>query len=118
MTVTYTARAGSARARLTYDVGRSELRYDVNVAPAAAARLQGVVLRRTDAVAAAADSSARRRVVQRLAGPGMAVVRGVFQLRDADRRALIEGRLWMVHVTSDAPLGLEGPVLPSTTRPK
>ncbi|HEV8362376.1 MAG TPA: amidase family protein [Gemmatimonadaceae bacterium] len=110
MTVTYTARAGSARARLTYDVARSELRYDVSVAPAAVARSQGVVLRRTDAVAVAAEASSRRRVVHRLAGPGMAVGSGVFHLGDADRRALSEGRLWMVHVTSDAPLGLEGPL--------
>ena len=118
MAVTYTARAGSARVRLTYDVGRSELRYDVNLATPGVARSQGVVLRRTDAVAAAAESRTRRRVVHRLAGPGMAVSSGVFQLGDADRRALIEGRLWMVYVTSDAPLGMEGPVLPSNTRPK
>ncbi len=118
MAVTYTARAGSARARLTYDVARSELRYDVNVAAAAVARSQGVVLRRTDAVATAAEARTRNRVVHRLAGPRIAVVSGVFHLGDADRRALSEGRLWMVHVTSEAPLGLEGPVQPSLARPQ
>ncbi len=110
MAVTYTARAGSARARLTYDVARSELRYDVNVVAAAAARSQGVVLRRTDAAQVAAETRARRRVIHQLAGPGMAVASGVLHLGDADRRALSEGRLWMVHVTSDAPLGVQGPV--------
>jgi len=118
MTVTYTARAGSARARLTYDVGRSELRYDVNVAAASVGRSQGVVLRRTDAVAVPAEAVMRRRVVHRLAGPGMAAVNGVFHLGDADRRALSEGRLWMVQVTRDTPLGLEAPLQRSTAKPK
>ncbi|MGH7696348.1 MAG: hypothetical protein ACRENH_15290, partial [Gemmatimonadaceae bacterium] len=97
---------------------RSELRYDVNVAAAAVARSQGVVLRRTDAAQLAAEARTRRRVVQRLAGPGMAVASGVFHLGDADRRALSEGRLWLVHVTSDAPLGLDGPLQRSSSRPR
>jgi amidase len=108
----YTARAGSATARLTYDAVRSELRYDVRVTPAAVPRSQGVVLQRTDAPGAA-DARARRRVVHRLAGPGMAAARGSLALSDIDRRALVEGRLSLVYVSSDAPLGVAEAVRPS-----
>lgn len=106
--VTYVARAGSAEARLTFDALRSELRYEVRVPQSQVARSQGVVLRRADA------TSGRRRIGQRLLGPGMVAASGVLPLADVDRRALAEGRLALVQVTVDAPLGVEGVVRPAT----
>jgi hypothetical protein len=108
-TVAYAAGAGSASASLTFDITRSELRYEVRVNSAAVLRSQGVVLRRVDP-ADASGGPARRRVIQRLAGPAMRLARGTIPLADADRRALLEGRLWVMHTTTDSPLGNEGQV--------
>ncbi|MGQ0639213.1 MAG: amidase [Gemmatimonadaceae bacterium] len=105
--VGYIARAGSAEARLMHDAARRELHYDVRVTPAGSARSQGVVLRRTDET-----GERRRRIAYRLVGPGVTGARGVLALSDVDRRALLQGRLSLVQVTSDAALGVEGPVLP------
>ncbi|MGH7713533.1 MAG: amidase, partial [Gemmatimonadaceae bacterium] len=113
----YIARAGSAEAHLTYDAARSELRYEVRVATATAARSQGVVLQRTDAVSEGSSAQPRRRIVYRLAGPGIAVARGVLGLTDVDRRALVQRRLSLVQVTRDAALGVEGVVQPLRSRP-
>jgi hypothetical protein len=41
-----------------------------------------------------------------LVAPGASAARGVVVLSDADRRALAQGRLLLVHVSSEAPLGV------------
>ena len=99
--VNYVARAGSAEAHLTFDALRSELHYNVRVSHSQVGRSQGVVLRYAD------STNGRRRIGQRLLGPGMAAASGVLPLTDLDRRALAEGRLALVQVTVDAPLGVE-----------
>jgi hypothetical protein len=74
--------------------------------PAAAIReSQAIVLRRTDATASAGNPP-RVRVVQRLLGAGMASDSGVITLGELDRRALGDGRLGIMHVTSATPLGV------------
>ena len=113
----YTARVGSVSARLTYDAARSELQYDVRVAPGAVARSQAIVLRRTDARAPVATARPMRRVTYRLAGPGVGAARGLVPLAGADRLALLDGRLSIVHVTVDAPLGVEAFFKPAGARP-
>lgn len=106
---TYSARAGSVAATFRFDALRSELRYQVTVAATAARESQAVVLRRTDA-SGAAGGDPRVRVVQRLSGPGVASVSGAITLGELDRRALGEGRLAILHVTADAPLGRAAPL--------
>jgi Asp-tRNA(Asn)/Glu-tRNA(Gln) amidotransferase A subunit family amidase len=105
----YRARAGTATTTFRFDALRSELHYQVNVVASVAHRSQAVVLRREDA-SGAGGGERRVRVVQRLIGPGMASATGVITLGELDRRALDEGRLGILHVTSDAPLGRAGPV--------
>ena len=113
----YTARVGSVSARLTYDAARSELQYDVRVAPEAVARSQAIVLRRTDVRAPVATARPMRRVTYRLAGPGVGAARGLVPLAEADRLALLDGRLSIVHVTVDAPLGVEAFFKPAGAGP-
>jgi hypothetical protein len=108
--VTYVAHAGSANARLTFDALRSELRYDVRIAAGQVARSQGVALRRTD------PGEGRRRIGHRLLGPGMTAATGVLTLTDIDRRALAEGRLALVQVTTGAALGVEAVLRPVRSR--
>jgi hypothetical protein len=62
------------------------------------------VLRRTNATSVGGGEP-RVRVVQRLIGAGVASGTGVIPLGELDRRALGEGRLGILHVTADAPLG-------------
>ena len=109
---TYGARAGSAVATFRFDALRSELRYQVTVAASAARASQAVVLRRTDA-GGVGGGEPRVRVIQRLMGPGVASATGVITLGELDRRALGEGRLGILHVTADAPLGRAAPVEPT-----
>ena len=89
----------------------------VRVAPGAVARSQAIVLRRTDARAPVATARPMRRVTYRLAGPGVGAARGLVPLAGADRLALLDGRLSIVHVTVDAPLGVEAFFKPAGARP-
>ena len=98
----YRANVGAAVAAFRYDAFRNELHYEVTVPASARTSSQAVVLRRTDATSSGA---ARVRVVHRLVGPGVASASGVIPLGELDRRALGEGRLGILHVTTDAPLG-------------
>lgn len=108
----YRARAGASVAAFRFDALRSELHYEISVPAAALRGSQAVVLRRTDA-AGASGVAPRVRVVQRLLGPGVASVSGVIPLGELDRRALGDGRLGILHVTADAPLGHAAPVEPA-----
>ena len=99
---TYRARAGSADVTFRFDALRSELHYAVSI-PATTTNSQAIVLQRTDA--ASAGAAPRARVIQRLIGPGVHSATGVIPLGELDRRALVDGRLGILHVTSDAPLG-------------
>ena len=101
---TYTARAGSAVATFRFDALRNELHYRVTMPATVRRGSQAVVLRRTDATVIA-GSAPRIRVIQRLVGAGLAADSGVISLGELDRRALGEGRLGILHVTADAPLG-------------
>jgi amidase len=101
---TYRARAGSAAVAFRFDALRSELHYDVRIPETSMRSSQAIVLRRTDA-AGAGVSAPRVRVVQRLIGPGLALSSGVISLSELDRRALGDGRLAILHVTSEMPLG-------------
>jgi hypothetical protein len=58
----------------------------------------------------------RTRVVHRLAAPGVARASGVITLAELDRRALGEGRLGVLHVTADTPLGQAATVVPAAAR--
>jgi Asp-tRNA(Asn)/Glu-tRNA(Gln) amidotransferase A subunit family amidase len=100
----YSARAGVAVASFRYDALRSELHYRVTMPASVQRGSQAVVLRRTDA-SGTAGGAPRVRVVQRLVGAGLAADSGVIPLGELDRRALGEGRLGILHVTVDAPLG-------------
>jgi hypothetical protein len=100
----YRANAGAAVAAFRYDATRNELHYDITIAASAMRGSQAVVLRRTDAIGTGGGAP-RVRVVQRLVGPGVASVSGVIPLGELDRRALGEGRLGILHVTTDAPHG-------------
>src|SRR5688572_15517921 len=100
----YAARAGAAAASFRYDALRNELHYRVTVPTAAIGGSQAIVLRRTDGTALGGNPP-RVRVVQRLLGPGMASDSGVITLGELDRRALGEGRLGILDVTSVTPLG-------------
>jgi hypothetical protein len=97
----YLARAGATEVTFRFDALRNELHYTVSM-PATARNSQAIVLRRTDAAGA---GTSRVRVVQRLIGPGLATATGVITLGELDRRALADGRLGILHVTSEAPLG-------------
>jgi Asp-tRNA(Asn)/Glu-tRNA(Gln) amidotransferase A subunit family amidase len=97
----YRARPGSANVTFRFDALRNELHYTVSV-PATAGNSQAIVLRRSDP---AGTGTSRVRVVQRLIGPGVRSTTGVIPLGELDRRALTDGRLSILHVTSDAPLG-------------
>jgi Asp-tRNA(Asn)/Glu-tRNA(Gln) amidotransferase A subunit family amidase len=101
---TYRARAGAAEVMFRFDALRSELHYTATVPATSTRNSQAIVLRRTD-VSSAAGSAPRVRVVHRLIGPGLASATGVMPLGELDRRALDDGRLGILHVTSDAPLG-------------
>jgi amidase len=101
---TYHARTGTADVTFRFDALRSELHYTVTIPPKAIRGSQAVVLRRTDE-ARAGVLEPRERVVQRLIGPGLASASGVMPLGELDRRALGEGRLGILHVTTEAPLG-------------
>ena len=100
----FRANAGAAVAAFRYDALRNELHYDVTIPTSAMRGSQAVVLRRTDATGTAGGAP-RVRVVQRLVGPGVASASGVIPLTELDRRALGDGRLGILHVTTDAPLG-------------
>ena len=108
---TYRARAGAADVAFRFDALRSELHYTVAIPATSRRSSQAIVLRRTDAATGAGDP--RVRVVQRLIGPGLASATGVIPLGELDRRALGEGRLGILHVTSDAPLGRTARILAS-----
>jgi len=100
----YSARASTVVATFRFDALRSELHYDVTITPSATSGSQAVVLRRTDA-AGTGGGAPRVRVVHRLVGAGVASATGVIPLGDLDRRALGEGRLGILHVTTETPLG-------------
>ncbi len=105
----YGARAGAAVAAFRFDALRSELHYEVTILASAMRGSQAVVLRRTDATGVGGGAP-RVRVVQRLVGPGVTSASGVIPLGELDRRALGAGRLGILHVTADAPLGRAAPV--------
>jgi Asp-tRNA(Asn)/Glu-tRNA(Gln) amidotransferase A subunit family amidase len=100
----YRASAGAAVVSFRYDALRSELQYEVTVPASAIRESQAVVLRRTDATGVGGGSP-RMRVVQRLLGAGVASASGVIPLAELDRRALGDGRLGILHVTTARPLG-------------
>lgn len=106
---TYRATVATANATFRFDALRSELHYTVTIPATSMRGSQAVVLRRTDAVSTG-GSAPRVRVVQRLMGPGLASATGTIPLGELDRRALGEGRLGILYVTSDAPLGRAGPI--------
>ena len=106
----YRARAGGALVSFRFDAFRSELHYEVTIPALSLRGSQAVVLRRTDA-SGVGGAEPRVRVVHRLAGPGVGSVSGVIPLGELDRRALGEGRLGILHVTTDAPLGRAAPVV-------
>ena len=101
----YAARAGAAAAAFRYDALRNALHYRVTVPAAAIRGSQAIVLRRIDATASG-GTTPRVRVLQRLLGAGIASDSGVIMLGELDRRALGEGRLGILHVTSTTPLGV------------
>ena len=101
---TYRARAGTADVAFRFDALRNELHYTVTILATATRASQAVVLRRTDGMSTGVGAP-RVRVVQRLIGPGLASTTGVIPLGELDRRALGEGRLGILHVTTEAPLG-------------
>jgi amidase len=105
----YSARAGAAAVSFRFDVLRNELHYTVAIPMSVQGRSQAVVLRRTDATAVG-GSAPRTRVVHRLVGPGLSSASGVIPLGELDRRALAAGRLDIVHMTTDTPLGRIAPV--------
>jgi amidase len=107
---TFSARAGAAVATFRFDALRGELHYRVAMPPSAQRGSQAVVLRRIDATGIG-GSAPRLRVVQRLVGAGIAADSGVIQLGELDRRALGEGRLGILHVTTDVPLGRAARIL-------
>jgi amidase len=106
---TYRARAGVADVAFRFDALRNELQYTVTIPAASMRASQAIVLRRTDA-ATPGSPAPRVRVVHRLIGPGLSSVTGVIPLGELDRRALGEGRLGILHVTTEAPLGRAAPV--------
>ena len=105
----YGARVGAAVATFRFDALRNELHFEVTLLAPAVNGSQAVVLRRTDAIGAGAGAP-RVRVMHRLIGPGVSAASGVIPLGELDRRALGEGRLSLLHVTADAPLGRAAPV--------
>ncbi|MEW5918687.1 MAG: amidase family protein, partial [Gemmatimonadota bacterium] len=111
-TLGYAARAGFANASFMYEPMRSELRYDVRVGQPARARSPSVVLQRVDAPRDSGGQEVRRRIVHRLLAPGASSARGVVVLNDADRRALAQGRLLLMSVTTDEPLGVTAVLQP------
>ncbi|HEX9562666.1 MAG TPA: amidase family protein [Gemmatimonadaceae bacterium] len=117
-TVRYAARAGGASATFRFDALRNELQYEVTVTASAARGSQAVVLRRADP-AGDGGTGVRVRVVHRFAGTGATSATGVIHLGELDRRALIEGRLSLLHVSTESPLGSAGAVeaVPAVQRP-
>jgi len=100
----YRARTGAAVVAFRFDALRSELHYEVTIPATSMRGSQALVLRRTDAPPAGGGEP-RQRVVQRLIGPGVTSANGMIPLGELDRRALGDGRLGILHVTTDAPLG-------------
>ena len=94
--VTFTVRGGTTAAgaygTFTFDPLTSDLAFNVRVAPAAAARLQAVVIRRSD--------SAGTRVIQRVMGPAMTNGSGHLRLTGADLAAFHAGRVTLATFTS------------------
>jgi Asp-tRNA(Asn)/Glu-tRNA(Gln) amidotransferase A subunit family amidase len=109
----YRAQAGAAVTTFRYDATRNELHYDVRLAATAVRGTQAVVLRRSERDT---TGTTRTRVVYRLAAPGVARASGVITLAELDRRALGEGRLGVLHVTTATPLGQAAAVVPAAAR--
>ncbi len=100
---TFTVAAGGAsgaraEARLTLDVSRLELRYDVRASGVAAERISAIAIQRT-------DSSGGGPVVYRLSGPGAVAASGSIALDGADLLALETGRYALTLFTADQPAG-------------
>jgi amidase len=106
----YRARAGATEVTFRFEALRNELYYIVMIPMAELPSSQAVVLRRTDA-AGVAGGERRVRVVQRLLGAGVLGGSGTIHLSELDRRALGEGRLSILHVTSATPLGVAATVV-------
>jgi hypothetical protein len=100
---TFTVTAGAATARLTLDVTRLELQYQVQSA-VPAGRLSAVVLQRVDSAGPGA-------VVYRLAGPGAITAAGTVQLDAGDIAALETGRYQLTLFTADHPAGVAARVV-------
>lgn len=107
---TYRARAGATEATFRFDALRNELHFGVTLPVAELYASQAVVLRRTDATATSGGEP-RVRVVQRLIGAGVPGGSGMITLGELDRRALGEGRLGILHVTTTTPLGRAAPLV-------
>ena len=94
--VTFTVRSGTTAAgaygTFTFDPLTSDLAFRVRVAPAGAARLQAVVIRRVD--------SAGTRVIHRVMGPAMTNASGHLRLTGADLEAFHAGRVTLATFTS------------------
>jgi amidase len=106
VTVAVTAWAGasSAHGRFVFDRTRSELAWQVRIAPAGRAAVQAAVLVRR-------ESARAPHVVYRLSGPGVSFSSGTLFLDGANRRALHDGRLALSIVTNDDGTGAGNAVL-------
>ena len=95
--VTFAVRAGSrttgAYGTFTFDPITSDLAFSVHAAPAGAAKLQAVVIRRSD--------GGGTRVIQRVMGPAMSSGSGHVRLSGVDLDAFNAGRVTLAIFTSD-----------------
>ncbi|MEP6619049.1 MAG: amidase family protein [bacterium] len=93
--VTFAMVAGTgAKGRFTFNPLTSDLAFDVHAAPAVSAKVQAIVIRRTDAGGI--------RVIQRIAGPDMANGSGHVVLSGLDLDAFKAGRVSLAVFTSDS----------------
>lgn len=100
VTVTPVGSASEVRvhARLTIDLSRYELRYDVRVSGVQAERVSATAIQR-------ADSGGPGPVVTRLTGPGVVTGSGAVPITAGDVAALREGRYVLMLFTADQPAG-------------
>jgi Asp-tRNA(Asn)/Glu-tRNA(Gln) amidotransferase A subunit family amidase len=99
-----TSAATSVLGSFSYDAPHRMLTYGVTVSGEPAARVYAISINR--------DSAGKPGpAIRVLAGPGVAVARGVAKLTDAERRDLVGGRTTLVVYTEHHPLGqLRGPI--------
>ncbi len=97
-TVAAVEKGAALRGELSFDPTRRALVYSVRVTGVPASRVFTLSIDR--------DSAGRKGpMVLHLAGPGVNTAKGTLTLADAERRALLAGRLSLVAYTSDQPTG-------------